>query len=169
MKTDVCNYAKTCSTCQQLKYSVGLQQQWQEMPAVDKPLKRVSMDIVDMVGGTQGFRYALTILDHYSRYTILFPLKTKATEGVCEAFSSYIADFEAPKAVLVDNGGEFSSASFQNLYCTNHITLCHTTPYHPQGNSISERYHRTLKSVLATLCQGHPLWWPRLLPTCQKY
>ncbi len=93
MKTDVCNYVKTCSTCQQLKHSAGLQQQWQEMPAVDKPLERVSMDIVDMVGGTQGFRYVLTVLDHYSRYTKLFPLKTKATEGVCEAFSSYIADF----------------------------------------------------------------------------
>ncbi len=125
----------------QLKHSAGLQQQWQEMPAVDKPLERVNMDIVDMVGGTQGIRYVLTVLDHYSRYTKLFPLKTKATEGVYEAFSCYIADFGAPKAVLVDISGELSSASFQNLYRTNHITLCHTTPYHPQGNSISKRYH----------------------------
>ncbi len=126
------------------------------MPAVDKPLERVSMDIVDMIGDTQGFRYVLTVLDHYSKYTKLFPLKTKTTEGVCEAFSSYIADFGAPKAVLVDNGGVFSSASFKNLCRTNHITLCHTTPYHPQGNSISERYHRNLKSVLATVAPSLP-------------
>ncbi len=46
------------------------------MPAVDKPLERVSKEIVDMVGGTQSFRYVLTVLDHYSRYTKLFPLKT---------------------------------------------------------------------------------------------
>ncbi|KAG0727867.1 Transposon Tf2-9 polyprotein [Chionoecetes opilio] len=46
-------------------------------------------------------------------------------------------------------------------------SLCYTTPYHPQGNSVTERMHRTLKSVLSTLCQGHPLRWPTLLQPCQ--
>ncbi len=41
------------------------------------------------------------------------------------------------------------------------------TPYHPQGNSVTYRMHRTLKTVLAALCQGHPLRWPKLLQTCQ--
>ncbi len=76
MKADVCNHVKICSFCQQLKHFAGLLQQWQVMPAVDKPLERVSKEIVDMVGGTQSFSYVLTVLDHYSRYTKLFPLKT---------------------------------------------------------------------------------------------
>ncbi|KAG0714265.1 Transposon Tf2-9 polyprotein [Chionoecetes opilio] len=46
-------------------------------------------------------------------------------------------------------------------------SLCYTTPYHPQENSVTERMHRTLKSVLSTLCQGHPLRWPTLLQPCQ--
>ncbi len=28
--------------------------------------------------------------------------------------------------------------------------------------------HRTLKTVLAALCEGHPLHWPRHLTQCQK-
>ncbi len=36
-----------------------------------------------------------------------------------------------------------------------------------QGNSVTERRHRTLKTVLASLGQGHPLRWPKLLQTCQ--
>ncbi len=63
MKTDICNHVKTCSTCQQLKHFAGLQQQWQEMLAVDKPLEKISKEIVDMVGATQGFRYVLTVLN----------------------------------------------------------------------------------------------------------
>ena len=65
------------------------------------------------------------------------------------------------------NEGEFTVLAFQE-FCHQHlITLYYTTSYHPQGNAIAERLHRTLKSILATLCQGHPLRWPKLLQACQ--
>ncbi len=66
IKSDVCSYVKTCVAYQQVKQSVGLQQQWQELPPVDKPLQRVSTDLTDMVSGAQGYRYVLTVLEHYS-------------------------------------------------------------------------------------------------------
>ncbi len=102
------SYVKTCITCQQVKQSVGLQQQGQELPPVDKPLERVSIDLTDMVLGTQGCRYVLTVLDHYSRYTKLYPLKLKNMEEVREAFMGSLADFGTPRVVLLGNGGEFT-------------------------------------------------------------
>ncbi len=57
LRYDVCTCVKTCVTCQQVKQSVGLQQQWQELPPVNKPLERVSIDLTDMVAGAQGYRY----------------------------------------------------------------------------------------------------------------
>ncbi len=44
----------------------------------------------------------------------------------------------------------------------------HSTPYHPQGNSISERMHGTMKSVLTTLCKGQPTRWPQYIKKCQR-
>ncbi len=44
-------FVKECVTCQQLKTSSGLQQQWQELPPVDKPMERVSIDITEMGSG----------------------------------------------------------------------------------------------------------------------
>ncbi len=167
IKADVCSYVKTCVVCQQVKQLVGLQQQWQELPHVDKPLQRVSIDLTDMVPVAQGYRYVLTVLDHYSRYTKLYPLKTRTSEEVRVAFAGYLADFRAPHTVILDNGGEFTSPSFKEFCRRRGITLDYTTPYHPQGNSVTERMHRTLKSVLAALCQGHLLRWPKLLQTCQ--
>ena len=32
---------------------------------------------------------------------------------------------------------------------------------------MTERVHRSLKSVLSTLCAGHPQRWPQYLPSCQ--
>ncbi len=131
----------------------GLQQQWQELPPVEKPLERVSLDLTDMVAGNQGYRYVLTITDRYSRYVKFFPLKTKNTGKVCALFAQYISDFGVAKVVLVDNGREFTSQTFHSLCNSQNITIAYTTPYHPQGNSITERMHRTLKSILACLCE----------------
>ncbi len=39
-------------------------QQWQEMPPVEKPLERVSLDLTDMVAGARGSRYVVTIADY---------------------------------------------------------------------------------------------------------
>ncbi len=160
IKGDVCSYVKTCVVCQQVKQSVGLQQQCQELPAVDKPLQLVSIDLSDIVSGAQVYRYVLSVLDHYCMYTKLYPLNSKASEEVREAFAGYLADFGAPHTLLLDNGGEFTSQSFKEFCRRRGITLAYTTPYHPQGNSVTE-------SVLAVLCQGHPLRWPKLLQTCQ--
>ncbi len=38
LKVDVCKYVKECITCQRFKGSSGLQQQWKELPPVNKPL-----------------------------------------------------------------------------------------------------------------------------------
>lgn len=84
-----------------------------------------------------------------------------------DALEQYVADYGAPEGIVLDNGGEFTSRAFQD-FCQQHlITLYFTTPYHPQRNAVTERMHRTLKSILAALCQGHPLRWPRHLQTCQ--
>ncbi len=167
LKFDVTQYVKNCLTCQRFKTSPGLQQPYQELPSVEKPLDRIGIDLTDMIAGSGGYRYVLTIVDHFSRFVKFYPLKNKLSEGIVEALQQYITDFGTPHSIVLDNGGEFTSQIFQQ-FCQQHlITLCYTTPYHPQGNAITERLHRTLKSILASMCRGYPLRWPRLLPVCQ--
>ncbi len=120
-----------------------------------------------MVAGSHGFRYAFKVVDHYSRFVGFFPLKTKHTRHVTHALWQYLADYGTPRGIVLDNGGEFTSREFQQFCHKHHITLYYTTPYHPQGNGITERMHRTLKAVLSALCQGHSLRWPQLLQPCQ--
>ncbi len=48
LRKDMKAFVKECLTCQQLKTSSGLQQQWQELPPVDQPIERVSIDITEM-------------------------------------------------------------------------------------------------------------------------
>ncbi len=76
LMVDVCKYVKECIKSQRFKGSSGLQQQWKELSSVNKPLERLGIDLTDMTAGVQGYRYVLTVVDHYSRF-VSFPPQNK--------------------------------------------------------------------------------------------
>ncbi len=157
LRADMRKDIKECITCQQLKTVRDLQMQWQELPPCHKLLEIISMDVTDMHTSNSGHRYVLTLVDHYSRLA----------EEVLKGLQTYMGDFGAPKVLLTDNAREFHANVVKDLYTKLGTQLVFSTPYHPQGNFISERMHRTMKSVLATLCRGHPHRWPNYLRQCQ--
>ncbi len=157
LKSNVKRFVKECIPCQQYKGTRGLQKPWQQFPSVSKPLERISIDINDMGTAAYGYCYVLAIIDHFSRFTKFYKLRTRQTEEVCKRFRDCLGDFGMPKTVLLDNAREFTSQQSKELCERSSIQLGYITPYHPQGNSISERMHRTMKTVLANLRKGHPI------------
>ena len=63
-------------------------------------------------------------------------------------FGRYVGDFGTPISLICDNGGEFTSIAFKDLCKRHGIRMGYITPYHPQENSLTERMHRTVKSIL---------------------
>ena len=156
-----------------IKYSVidifnDMCMKWQEIPPAERPLARVSLDLIDMVSGYNGYRYALTVIDHFSRFVRVYPLKTKASEEVITAFKRFTRAYGIPETILTDNGTEFTSNAFRELDEMMSMIHLYATPYHPQGNAVIERMHGTLKSILAALCGEHPNKWPLLLDSCER-
>ncbi len=113
LKVDVSKYVKEGMSCPRFKGEKGLQVPWKELPPVTKPLERIGINLTDMVAGIQGYRYVLTVVDHYSRFVRFFPLKTKHTHTVIEHMWQYVADYGTPLNIVMDNGGEFTSKDFQ--------------------------------------------------------
>ena len=121
-----------------------------------------------MYVSSSGFHYCLTVIDHFSRYLRIYPLRNKTTRAVAVAFKQDLCRFGAPRLVIMDNGGEFTSAEFKDLCRKAGIKQGFTIPYHPRGNSVLERAHRTLKTVLAILSQEHPNAWPDHIHETEK-
>ena len=168
LKSDVKKFVRECVTCQQTKSSTTLQRQWRELPPAQQPLDRVSIDITEMTPARGGHRYVLTVVDHFSRFVKLFKLRSRQAEEVVRNIRSYVGDYGVPRTLLADNAWEFRSQLMADFCQTHGIQLTYSTPYHPQGNSITERLHRTLKSVLACLSKGQPSKWPEFLAQCQQ-
>ena len=157
---DIVHYVKSCQTCQQFKPSGALVHQWQELPSVENKGQRIAIDLIDMHAGKGGYRYCLTVIDHFSRFLRAYPLRNKGSDLVLKALRKDLSIFGVPAIAVMDNGSEFTSKEFKK-YCTQlGIKQVFCLPYHPRGNSVLERAHRTLKSVLAMLSNAHPNHWP---------
>jgi len=103
-----------------------------------------------------GHKYFLTIVDDYSRYTLIFLLKQKSeVVKVLEHFVIFVqTQFETTiKIIRSDNGIEFVMTNFFVSKVIIHQTSCVNTP---QQNSIVERKHGHLLDVArALMIQSH--------------
>ena len=127
----------------------------------------MSLDLTDMVAGQGGYKYALTIIDNYSRFVQFYKLRNKTTRAVINAFGRYVGAYNPPQMIITDNGLEFNSEFFNDFCAENGIKHVNTTPYNPRGNAYVERMHATQKKILAALCNGFPHRWPDLLDKTQ--
>ncbi|CAI7858574.1 unnamed protein product [Closterium sp. NIES-53] len=121
-----------------------------EFPPTEAPLQTLHMDVWGpaRVRGQGHERYFLLVVDDYSRYTTVFPLRCKGevTEVLIdwirvarlqlrECFSS---DFPVLR-LHSDKGGEFSSDLLRAFCRAEGIRQTFTLPASPQQNGIAER------------------------------
>lgn len=68
-----------------------------------------------------------------------------------------------PKRIHSDQGANFESLLIRELLEMAGIQKSHTTPYHPMGNGVVERYNRTLGNMIRVLPPQSKARWPQML------
>ena len=123
------------------------------------------------VQGLNGARYAVTFTEHKSRYRWLYTMRAK--EEVLDKFKLLLADIEARGYTVTtfhtDNGGEYTSAEFENYLRQEKKIIPHRTPPHtPQANAVTERFNRVLGERARALLKAAHLpkfLWPQAMAT----
>ena len=110
-----------------------------------------SADLVDyqyFSKQNKGNNYLLTVIDIYSRYSWVIPIKSKTAKDVLDAFKSI---GEIPKNLWVDEGKEFFNNEFKKFNEKNGINMYHT--YSEIKGAFIERFNRTLKERIIKYMQ----------------
>ena len=97
------------------------------------------------------YQYLLTAVDRFSPWPTAVPIKGISTSTVTKTIlKEWLSTFGTPQVITTDRGAQFQSSLFQEF--TNLLGIKHikTTAYHPQANGLVERFHRSLKTSLAT-------------------
>ncbi|CAI7780621.1 unnamed protein product [Closterium sp. NIES-53] len=144
-----------------------------EFPPTEAPLQTLHMDVWGpaRVRGQGHERYFLLVVDDYSRYTTVFPLRSKGevTEVLIDWIrvarlrlkESFGSDFPVLR-LHSDRGGEFSSTLLGAFCHAQGIRQTFTLPASPQQNGIDERRIGMVMDVTRTsmihAAAPHFLW-----------
>ena len=107
------------------------------------------IDLVDLKLFSQqnhGYNYLLVIIDAFSKFLRVFPLKTKSAVEVLSKFKTLFQTVK-PKKIRSDKGGEFDNRIFRK-YCEQNNVIYFTTENKDIKCAIVERVNRTLKEKM---------------------
>ena len=94
----------------------------------------------------KGIRFLLCVIDIFSKYAWVVPLKDKKGVSIVTAFQSILKQSNRkPNKIWVDKASEFYNASFKKWLRDNDIVMYST---HNEGKSVVERFIRMLKSKI---------------------
>ena len=90
----------------------------------------------------KGFKFLLCVIDIFSKYTWVVPLKDKKGVSIVDAFQKILDDSNRkPNKIWVDKGSEFYNSSFKKWLKDNDIEMY---SIHNEGKSVvAERCIRT--------------------------
>lgn len=93
----------------------------------------------------RGYKYLLMVLDLFSKYGWIVPLKTKTGLEVSKAFESILKK-NKPKKLWVDKGKEYYNKNVLDLLAKHKIEIYSTE--NEEKSSVCERWNRTIKEKM---------------------
>src|SRR5690606_36070709 len=108
-----------------------------------KPLEYIYTDVwTSPILSVDQYKYYLIFVNHFTRYTWLYPLKKKSQ--VLETFTLFKAIVEKHFAMPIrnlysDNGGEFTM--MRQFLASNSISHFTSPPHTPEHDGVAERKH----------------------------
>ncbi|TMS39740.1 hypothetical protein L596_006221 [Steinernema carpocapsae] len=169
MAADARQVVRECEVCQRRKENV--QQVFHEPMTIPTELTRPNQQwFIDILGPlpvtSRGFRYVLVVVDGFTKFVTVSPLKDIQARTVAEALvNDAIMTHSVPEAITSDNAAQFTSELFSEL-CkllgTNHIRA---SPYHPQANGRVERVNKPLVDVICSVATDAEHDWDLFVKT----
>ena len=170
--TDVKNWCRTCAVCAVRKNPVPRPRAGLQTIPTGYPMQVVAVDILGPLPEMpSGNKYILVAADYFTRWTEAYGIPNQEAGTVAaKLVDEMFLRFSPPSQLHSDQGPQFESSLMAEVCKLLGIVKTRTTPYHPQGDGLVERFNRTLLGMLATCAQQHPTSWElHLQKVCFAY
>lgn len=118
-----------------------------EVVSIDsyQALDLVCMDYLSLEKSKGGFENILVITDHFTRYSQAFSSRNQTAKTTAKIlFEKFIVHYGFPNRLHSEQGRNFTSNVIKELCRLAVVHQSGTTPYHPMGNGMVERFNQTL-------------------------
>ena len=160
---DIGKYIRHCNLCKQYKRGNDRNRIDYENIVSHAPFERICLDICGPIKRSfEGHEYVLGIIDHFSKYCALIPLKSISAKSIAKSlWESWISKYGAPISILTDNAKSFQADIFKTLTELCHISHVFSPPYHQQANGLIERLFGTVKPLIKIAREQYKEDWNR--------
>lgn len=158
MRRFIKKYVMSCLECAHAKVPAGKKAgKLHPIEKVECPFHTLHIDhLGPFVRSKRKNAYLLIIIDAYTKFAIIVPVKsTKAIHSI-KAMRNYFHTFSVPKRVVSDRGTSFTAKSFQSYLGSLGIKHVKNAVATPRANGQVERYNRTVLASLTATNHGKP-------------
>jgi len=119
--------------------------------------------------GQRGAKYILAVLDIFSKYIKLYPIKKATSTTILrKLIDDYMPNIGEIEQLLTDNGTQFHSKQWFKQLTVLGIRVKHTTTYHLESNPV-ERANREIGRMLRTYCHAKHTNWVKWIPNIEYW
>ncbi|CAB4020846.1 Retrovirus-related Pol poly from transposon [Paramuricea clavata] len=141
MSSQIDEWCKKCRVCQQRRNPVPANRAPLQPITTRRPGELVTMDIVEYPLSPWGYRYCLVMIDHFTKWLEVLPLRNQKAETVAK------------------KGKNLSAKIIEEVCKFLEVWNTRTTPFHPQSDGASERSIRTVNNMLAKVVADYQRNW----------
>ena len=151
---------KNCDVCASSDKTAGPRKApLHPVPLPDGPWEKVGIDFIGpMEGGGQRQRFAIVLVDYFSKWPEVGFCTGPSSEAAIEFMESVAAREGYPLQLVSDNGTAFVSAEFTTYLRRVGVQHVRVTPYHPSGAGAVERLNRVVKAALQSASKERRDW-----------
>lgn len=161
MLSDVKAHVGSCEICAKVKSSnqppAGLMGKHRN---VTQPWQVISLDLMGPFPRSKlGNTMLLVITCWFSKFSLLFPLRTGKADKICDILQQQFLLYGVPQALICDNGKQFVSQHFKDICEKHNCKIWYTPNYHPQANP-TERVNRVIGTSISAFIKNkkHNEW-----------
>lgn len=165
LEQDVSERIKTCDRCVKFKTP---EKNFAELVNIQtfQPLDLLCIDFLSLERSKGGYENILVITDHFTRYSQAFPTRNQTAKTTAKIlFENFIVHYGFPSRLHSDQGKNFTGHVIKELCKIAGVQQSRTTPYHPMGNGMVERFNQTLIKMLGTLDNKQKEDWKSYVST----
>ena len=136
-----------------------------------QPMHRLNIDTIGPLDVSQhGFQYILVIIDTFSRYITIWPIRSTTAIEAADTIIQHIGLFGIPKEILTDGGSQFSNDIINELVQILNSKLMVTIAYSKEENAIVERANKEVMRHLRAFIFDERIMsdWVKYIPLVQR-
>ena len=157
LKADLNRFLNNCSVCTQFLAGRHVKPRPAAFVA-DKFLEQITMDVFHLGQSKHGFTKALAMIDTWSRFGWVEPIMSESAEEQIRALEVNVCKLATPTTILTDRAPTYLSETFKAWVINLGIEVFPGPGYATNHVAVVNRFHRTLREMLAKMASQVEDW-----------